>query len=457
MKTFVLINPSTEEELVALPAHGARDVDAAVCDARSTQPVWAATAAADRGRILHQVSELIRRDAGDLAVTECLDTGKPLRQARADVALAARYFEFYAGAADKLHGETIPFQPGHLVYTRREPHGVTGHILPWNYPLQMAARTLAPALAVGNAVVLKPAEDACWSVVKLFELFREAGLPEGVANLVTGLGQEAGAALADHPGIDFLSFTGSPEVGSAVMAACAHHNRPLTLELGGKSPQILFEDADLEAALPVVVSAITQNGGQTCSAGSRVLVHESLADRVEDYLIGRFSALTVGVAMQDPDVGPLISARQRDRVSSMIAEAVMAGAVMAARSRIPTGRGYFVPPTLLTHASPESVIQQTEVFGPVLTLTRFSAEEDAVALANGTPYGLTTGVWTRDLGRAHRMAEQIRAGQVFVNTYGAGGGVELPFGGVKRSGFGREKGLAALHDMTVLKTVVIRH
>lgn len=434
----------------------ASDVDAAVSAARKAQPSWAATAPAERGRLLQRMAELVRRDGERLARTECLDTGKPLRQAKADAALCARYFEFYAGAADKLHGETIPYQPGHLVYTRREPHGVTGHILPWNYPLQMTARTLAPALAVGNAVVLKPAEDACWSVVQLADLFREAGFPDGVVHVVTGFGQEAGAALAEHPGIDYLSFTGSAEVGTAVMAASARHHRPVTLELGGKSPQIVFEDADLDAAIPVIVNAILQNGGQTCSAGSRLLVHESVAGTVSAALTARFNALKVGPAMDDPDVGPLISARQRDRVVSMVDEAVRAGARILAQAAIPGGPGFYAPPTLLTDAAPDAPIEQQEVFGPVLTLRSFRTESEALALANGTPYGLTAGAWTRDLGRAHRMAGGIRAGQVFVNTYGAGGGVELPFGGTGRSGFGREKGLAALHDVTTLKTVIVR-
>ncbi len=436
---------------------GAAEVDAAVRAARAAQRPWAALAPVERGRILYRMAELVRRDAEALAVLEATDTGKPLRQARADAALAARYFEFYAGAADKHHGQVIPFQPGHQVVAKREPRGVTGHILPWNYPLQMTARTLAPALVTGNTVVLKAAEDACATAIRLFELFAEAGLPAGVAHLITGYGAEAGAALAGHAGIDYLSFTGSTATGRTIMEACARFTRPLTLELGGKSPQLLFADADLDAALPVILNAILQNGGQTCSAGSRLLVEAPIARRVTDWLAHRFNNLSVGPALEDPEVGPLISAKQRDRVSGMLREAVGAGARVVAQTQVPDLPGFFVAPTLLADAAPSSSIQQEEVFGPVLVVTPFRTVNQAVALANGTPYGLTAGIWTRDLSRAHDLCDRVRAGQVFINTYGAGGGVELPFGGTKASGFGREKGMAALDEVTELKTVVLKY
>ena len=269
--------------------------------------VWGQTPAFERGRLLQKAARKLFEHAEELARIESADAGKPLSQARADAQLVARYFEFYAGAADKLHGETIPYQNGFTVYTTREPYGVTGHIIPWNYPLQMTGRTLAPALAAGNATVLKPAEDACLAIVRLFELLDEVGFPAGSINLVTGRGDEAGAALSKNRDIDHLAFTGSPEVGTLVMETMAKNLRPVVLELGGKSPQIVFEDADLDAAMPVIVKAIIQNAGQTCSAGSRLLVHESLHDRVVAGLVERFNAIKVGPAETDPDIGPIIS------------------------------------------------------------------------------------------------------------------------------------------------------
>ncbi|MGE0802808.1 MAG: aldehyde dehydrogenase family protein, partial [Lautropia sp.] len=341
-----------------------------------------------------------------------------------------------------------------------EPQGVTGHIIPWNYPMQIFGRSVGAAIAVGNAGVCKPAEDACLSLLKVAELGAEAGLPEGVLNIVTGLGAEAGAALAAHRGIDHISFTGSPVTGTAVAQAAAAHHCPVTLELGGKSPQLVFADADLDAALPVLVNAIIQNGGQTCSAGSRVLVDRAIAPELSRRLAERFAALVAGPGVADLDLGPLISARQQQRVGRMIETALGGGVEIAAEGRIaadaPAG-GFYQKPLLLADLPTGHALLSEEIFGPVLVVQPFDGEEQAIALANGTPYGLVAGVWTRDGARQMRLARRLQSGQVFVNNYGAGGGVELPFGGVKQSGYGREKGFEALYGFTTLKTIALQH
>jgi aldehyde dehydrogenase (NAD+) len=314
--------------------------------------------------------------------------------------------------------------------------------------------------AAGNAAVVKPAEDACLSLLRVADLAAECGLPDGALNIVTGLGAEAGAALTEHPGIQHLSFTGSPATGARVAAAAAQHHCPVTLELGGKSPQIVFADADLDLALPSLVNAIVQNAGQTCSAGSRLLVEQSIYERLLALLSERFSALRAGPALADLDCGPLIRASQLTRVRSFLADAEREGIATAARGGIvadaPEG-GFYAAPTLLRDVPPQNRLAREEVFGPVLAAIPFVDEADAIRLANATDYGLVAGVWTRDGGRQLRIARAVQSGQVFVNSYGAGGGIELPFGGVKHSGYGREKGLEALYGLTTLKTVVVRH
>ncbi len=456
-----VVDPSSGERLGSLARGTAPDVDRAVRAARAAfRKTWSATPAVTRGRILSRWSQRVVDHAEELALLECLDTGKPMRQARADTAALARYFEFYAGAADKLHGTTIPYQDGYTVLTIREPHGVTGHIIPWNYPMQIFGRSVGAAIAAGNACVVKPAEDACLSLLRVAELGAEAGLPDGVLNIVTGLGTEAGAALAGHPGIDHISFTGSPATGTAVAQAAAAHHCPVTLELGGKSPQLVFADADLDAALPVLVNAIIQNGGQTCSAGSRVLVERSIAAEVSARLAQRFSTLVAGPGTADLDLGPLISARQQQRVARLLEDALGHGLRVAAEGRIapdaPAG-GFYQKPMLLADLPAGHPLLSEEIFGPVLVVQPFDTESDALAIANGTPYGLVAGIWTRDGARQLRMARHLQSGQVFINNYGAGGGVELPFGGVKRSGYGREKGFEALFGFTTLKTIAIHH
>ena len=374
--------------------------------------------------------------------------------------MCARYFEYYGGAADKVHGETIPSQNGVSVMTFYEPHGVTGHIIPWNYPLQIMGRSVGGALAMGNAVVLKPAEDTSMSSLAIAELTLEAGFPAGSFNVVTGLGEEAGAALTSHPGIGHISFTGSPEVGTLVQAAAARNTIPVTLELGGKSPQIVFADADLADAGTVITRSIVQNAGQTCSAGSRVLIEESIYDRFTADLAQRFAAQRVGSAAQDLDLGPVVNAQQKERIEGFLAMARRDGLQILAEgsfgTNLPPG-GFYVKPTLIGNVPPDHALAQEEIFGPVLVAIKVRDEAEALRVANGTPYGLAAGVWTADLGRALRLSRKIRSGQVFVNNFGAGGGIELPFGGVKRSGHGREKGFEALYGFAALKTIAIKH
>jgi aldehyde dehydrogenase (NAD+) len=391
---------------------------------------------------------------------QAADVGKPLKQARADALALARYLEFYGGAADKVHGQTIPYQPGYAVMTWREPHGVTGHIIPWNYPMQIIGRSVVAALAMGNAAVLKPSEEACLTALAFGRIACEAGLPAGALNIVPGDGATAGAALAGHRLLNHLSFTGSAAVGSQVQAAAAQVPAPVTLELGGKSPQIVFADADLEAALPFLLNAGIQNAGQTCSAASRILVERAVYDQVAEALAARYRALRVGPAMGDFDLGPLISARQKAMVEGFLARAAESGHRCLAQGTIvadaPSG-GHYLAPSLWTGIDPTDALAQQEIFGPVQVILPFDDEEQAIRLANGTPYGLVAGIWTAHGGRQLRMAKALRAGQVFINNYGAGGGVELPFGGVGKSGHGREKGFEALYGFSTVKTVATFH
>lgn len=453
-----VVAPATSERFALLSRGGAAEIDRAVRMARNAlDGPWGQVTAADRGRLMLKFSALVLDHAERLAWLEAHDTGKPISQARADMRAVARYFEFYGGAADKVHGQVIPYLNGYNVSVVREPLGVTAHITPWNYPAQMFGRTVAPALAMGNAVVLKPAEEACAICLEFGQLAIDAGFPSGALNIVTGLGEEAGAALTAHPDINFVSFTGSPEVGRLVQEAAAVHHVPVVLELGGKSPQVVFADADLETAADAVCKAITQNAGQTCSAGSRVVVERSIFDRFMHMMAERFAALRIGRPEDDADLGPVINQLQQQRILSFMNRAEADGVPVIARAQPAeelVASGYFVPPTVFGPVAQNHPVACQEIFGPVLAAQIFDTEDEAVAIANGTEFGLVAGVWTRDGARQQRMAKRIVSGQVFINCYGAGGGVELPFGGTKRSGHGREKGLLALDELSTTKTIV---
>jgi aldehyde dehydrogenase (NAD+) len=460
-QTLPLVNPSDGSPLARIARGQAADIDAAVGAAQAAlNGPWGALSATERGRVLMRISAKVNDAADELARLEALDVGKPLRQGRADALALARYLEFYGGAADKVHGQTIPFVNGYTALTWREPHGVTAHIVPWNYPMQIIGRSVGAALAMGNACVLKPAEEACLTALAFARIAHEAGLPAGALNVVPGLGEEAGAALAAHVGVQHISFTGSVAVGAMIQSAAARNAVPVTLELGGKSPQIVFADADLDAALPFLVNAGVQNAGQTCSAASRILVQRPVFDAVVERMAQRYQSLRVGPALSDPDVGPLISARQQEAVRSYLALAASGPLQIAAQARLPadlpTG-GHWVAPTLFAPVDAHHPLAQEEIFGPVQVVIPFDDEAQALHIANGTAYGLVAGVWTRDGSRALRLARQLHCGQVFINNYGAGGGVELPFGGVKHSGHGREKGFEALYGFSRLKTVAIKH
>jgi aldehyde dehydrogenase (NAD+) len=439
----------------------AKDIDEAVLAAQAAMDgEWGRMTALERGRILTKIGEKIKKYEDELTEIESHDVGKPVKQARADAIAMARYFEFYGGSADKVMGHTIPYMEGYTVYTLREPHGVTGHIVPWNYPMQITGRCVGGALAMGNTCVLKPSEEACLTALLFARIAEEAGLPKGVLNVVPGFGAEAGAALSSHPGVHHISFTGSVGVGKLVQKAAGDNIVPVTLELGGKSPQIVFDDADLDAALPFLVAGGIQNAGQTCSAGTRILAQSGIYEKLIEMMSEKYKALQVGKATDDLDVGPLISAKQLNTVKSYIEAGEKSGLKIAAQGSIvydAPENGNYVSPTLFRDVSNDHKLAQEEIFGPVQVVIPFDSEEEAIKIANGTEYGLVTGVWTRDGGRQLRMAKAVKAGQLFINNYGAGGGVELPFGGIGKSGFGREKGFEALYGFSVLKTVAVNH
>lgn len=454
-----LHNPSNGQLICQIARGTSHDIDLAVEQAEAALTSdWGRMTAPERGRILFRMGQCVLEKTETLAKLESIDVGKPLSQARADVLALARYLEFYGGAADKVHGTTIPYLDGYTVYTLREPHGVTGHIIPWNYPMQIIGRSVGASLAMGNAAVLKPAEEACLTALAFADIAREAGLPTGALNVVPGLGAEAGAALTQHRSVHHISFTGSVGVGKIIQSTAAQNVVPVTLELGGKSPQLVFKDADINAALPFLVNAGIQNAGQTCSASSRILVQRKIYDEVVNKMALQYTALKVGPALSDLNVGPLISKRQQDVVNAFLSKGsdlntIAQGSIV---DDAPS-EGYYIKPTLFSPVDPQHTLAQDEIFGPVQVVIPFEDEEEAVAIANGTDFGLVASIWSNNGARQMRLAKRIRSGQIFINNYGAGGGVELPFGGTGLSGHGREKGFEALYGFSTLKTVAAKH
>ena len=464
-RTFQTIDPATEEVLAEI-AHGdAEDVDRAVRAARrafARGSEWRRMTPSDRGRLIHRIGDLIADNADELATLESLDNGKPRTIARAaDVALSADMFHYMAGWATKLEGNTIPISaltaPGTQfhAYTRREPIGVVGQIIPWNFPLLMAAWKLAPVLTCGCTVVLKPAEQTPLSALRLGELMQEAGLPPGVVNIVTGFG-DAGAAIAAHPDVDKVAFTGSTEVGKQIVQAAAGNLKKVTLELGGKSPQIVLNDADMEIAIPGAASAIFFNHGQCCCAGSRLYAEADVFDDTVAGVAEEARKIKLGRGV-DPDtqMGPLVSGEQLTRVCGYLDAGVAEGARALAGGHRAGERGYFVEPTVLVDTTDNMKVVREEIFGPVVTAMPFTEHEHVLPAANQTNYGLAAGIWTRDVSHAHRIAEELQAGTVWVNTYNVFDAA-LPFGGYKESGWGREMGHAVLDNYLETKAVCIQ-
>jgi len=456
-RRFPSTDPSTGEHFADVAEGGRDDINDAVRSAAAAFPGWRARKPLERGRLMLKIAERIDAEAEGLAALETRDSGKPAAIALGDVRGTARYFEYYAGLADKLGGETIPLGDDYVSYTRREPFGVVGVIIPWNGPIQQAARSLAPALMTGNAVVIKPAEQTPLSCLELARLAFECGVPAGVFNVVPGFGEVAGAALVEHPLVSKVAFTGSVETGRIIATVAAQRLIPVTLELGGKSPHIIFADADIEAAAKGAWLGINVNAGQICSAGSRLFVHSSVYDEVVARLEQLNAALTIGPGEADCFMGPLVSAEHKQKVEFYLRLAETEGATVHTGGQLAADLppGSYTRPVLLTGVTNEMRVAREEIFGPVLVIIPFDTEEEVVALANDSEYGLAAGLWTSDLSRAHRVAAQLQAGQVYVNEYWAGG-VETPFGGVKNSGYGREKGVAGALDYTYLKTVTLR-
>ena len=454
---FETVNPADERVIALVAEAGISDIDAAVASAREAlEGEWGHLRAADRGEALRRLADLVRRHEDELVALESLDSGKPVTAIRRqDLPAVLDTLTYYAGWADKIHGQVIPARTDALTYTVREPVGVVAAIVPWNFPLMIGMWKIAPALACGCTVVLKPAELTPLTALKIGELALAAGLPPGVLNVVPGLGKTAGAALVDHPDVDKVTFTGSPAVGRQILRGAAGNLKRVTLELGGKSANIIFPDADLEAATKAAASGIFFNTGQVCSAGSRILVHEKIHDEVVERLVARAKAIRVG----DPrdattSMGPVISAVQMSRVLDYIDIGRKEGAQIATGGARLGHTGYFLSPTVFAGVEHDMRISQEEIFGPVASVVRFKDDEDAIRLANGTKYSLAAGVWSADIGRVHRFIRRLKAGTVWANTYGPTD-VRLPWGGARDSGFGREHGDAAIENFTEPKTVWI--
>lgn len=464
-RVFDTLDPATGDVLTQVPDGAAEDIDAAVAAARRAfeNPGWRRMSPLERGQLLHRIADVIEANADELALLESRDNGKPVSVARAvDVGTSVKLFRYFAGWPSKYEGSTVPVSPRGglrvLNYTTHQPVGVVGLIVPWNFPMSMASWKLAPALATGNAVVLKPAEETPLSTLRLAELLAEAGVPDGIVNVVTGRGATAGAALAGHPGVDKIAFTGSTETGRAIVRAAAGNLKKVSLELGGKSPNIVLPDADPEAVAQAAAEAIFFNQGQTCTAGSRLYVHEALYDDVVEAVAARAEQIVVGPG-DDPasEMGPLVSARHHQRVSSFVEAGRGQGARLVAGGGRPElddryADGYFLRPTVFAEAHHGMRIVREEIFGPVLSALRWSDVDELVAQANDSPFGLAAGIWTSDLGHAHRIADELQAGTVWINCFNLTDPAS-PFGGFKQSGWGREMGRAVLDLYTETKSV----
>ena len=458
--TMESMDPGTGLAFTRFAAGSQGDVDRAVDSARKAlSGSWRAMAPAQRGRVLYRVAELIRANASRLAVAETLDSGKRLVEALGDVAGAANCFEYYAGACDKHQGDSIPLGPDYLAYTLNEPVGVTAHIIPWNYPLSTAARGFAPALAAGCTIVAKPAEQTPLTALMLADICLQAGVAPGVCNVVTGTGSAAGATLVRHPGISHITFTGSVTTGIDVMRAAAPNITRLVLELGGKSPIVALADCDVDQVVDNTMGAIFENAGQICSAGSRLVVARAIHRQLVDKLAARARALTLGHGLRDPGMGPVNSESQLGKIAGYVERARARGAEVLCGGEAgcdpQSAGGWFYQPTVLDRLQASDEAVQEEIFGPVLCVQVFDDPDEALALANGTRFGLVAGIFSKDFGAAHRMARDIDAGQVYINEYFAGG-ISVPFGGNKQSGFGREKGLEALRSYSRTKSVAAR-
>ncbi|HET6890456.1 MAG TPA: betaine-aldehyde dehydrogenase [Pyrinomonadaceae bacterium] len=459
-KTFKSPNPATGETFAEVAEADKADIDKAVTAARRAfEGKWSKMSARDRGRLLYKLAQLIEQHTPELAELETRDNGKPIKESLyVDLPQVAENFEYFAGWATKIEGETIPVPGKMFNYTLREPVGVCGQIIPWNFPLLMAAWKLAPALAAGNTVVLKPAEQTPVTAMELAKLIQEAGFPEGVVNIVPGYGETAGAALAAHPGIDKVAFTGSTEVGKLIAKAAAENLTKVSLELGGKAPNIVFADADLEQAVNGAMMSIFFNQGQVCCAGSRLFLEESVQAEFLGRLIKKAKKVAVGDPMdKSTQMGPQVSQEQLDRIKSYVDIARSEGATVSAGGESPKlegalEKGYFFQPTIFSEVKNEMRVAQEEIFGPVVSVITFKDEDDLIRQANETVYGLSAGIWTRDIVRAHRFAKEIKAGVVWINTFNMFSPAS-PFGGYKQSGYGREMGKHALDLYTQVKSV----